>query len=155
MADSAHIRALLKGPMPTYLSDGSVETLTQRIERHEGLRLKPYTDTTGKITIGVGHNLTDDGLTLVQVEDIFENDLQTAQDALRRDLPWTDALTPIRREVFVELSFNLGMPRLLLFTTFLSFAEAGDWDHASADLLTTKWAVQVKSRAVELAHLLL
>ena len=159
MADSAHIRALLKGPMPTYLSDGSVETLEQRITRHECIgsrpNLKPYPDSVGKITIGIGHNLTDDGLTLNQVEGIFHDDLPEAQDDLQRVLPWTVALSPARHEVFVELVFNLGITDLSQFHTFLNLAQAGDWDHASADLMTTKWASQVKSRAVELAHLLL
>ena len=30
--------------------------------RHEGLRLKPYRDTAGKLTIGVGRNLDDVGV---------------------------------------------------------------------------------------------
>ena len=131
------------------------ETLEQRITRHEGLRLKPYVDTVGKITIGVGHNLTDNGLPAAMVDELFQGDLQIAKDALHHAFPWTDTLTPLRYEVFVELVFNLGTPKLALFDTFLSLAQADDWPGASADLLTTKWAAQVKSRAVELAHLLL
>ena len=131
------------------------ETLEQRITRHEGLRLKPYVDTVGKITIGIGHNLTDNGLTLAQVEDIFQSDVHEAQQDLQRVLPWVASLTSIRQEVFVELVFNLGITDLSQFHVFLNLAQAGNWDAASADLLTTKWSRQVKSRAVELAHLLL
>jgi len=131
------------------------ETLEQRITRHEGLRLKPYVDTVGKITIGVGHNLTDNGLTLAQVEDIFQSDVLEAHTDLQRVLPWVAGLTPIRQEVFVELVFNLGITDLAQFHTFLNLAQADDWNGASADLLTTKWSRQVKGRAIELAHLLL
>jgi lysozyme len=135
------------------------ETLEQRITRHECIggkpNLKPYVDTVGKITIGIGHNLTDNGLTLAQVEDIFQSDVHEAQADLQRVLPWVAGLTPLRQEVFVELVFNLGIMGLSQFHVFLNLAQAGKWDAASADLLTTKWSRQVKGRSVELAHLLL
>ena len=34
----------------------------ERLVQHEGLRLKPYRCTAGKLTIGVGRNLEDKGL---------------------------------------------------------------------------------------------
>ena len=43
------------------------EPLNALLIRHERLRLKPYTDTVGKLTIGVGRNLTDMGLTQDEV----------------------------------------------------------------------------------------
>ena len=36
--------------------------LTELLKKHEGIRSKPYKDTVGKITIGVGRNLDDVGL---------------------------------------------------------------------------------------------
>ena len=35
------------------------ETLTERIERHEGYRQYPYLDTTGNYTVGIGHKITE------------------------------------------------------------------------------------------------
>src|ERR1035437_146391 len=114
----------------------AVETLEQRITRHECIgsrpNLKPYVDTVGKITIGIGHNLTDNGLTLAQVEGIFQSDVQGAQADLQRVLPWVASLTPLRQEVFVELVFNLGITNLAQFYVFLNLAQTGDWPNASA-----------------------
>jgi lysozyme len=146
MASAAHIQALLRLSM--------TETLTQRVTRHEGLRLKPYTDTAGKITIGVGHNLTDDGLTLAQVENLLQDDLQAALDSLLRALPWVGTLTPLRREVFTELAFNLGLGGLLSFHGMIEAAADGDWLLAGQRLLASEYATQVGDRAHELAQLL-
>ncbi|MCP4280350.1 MAG: lysozyme, partial [Alteromonas sp.] len=38
-----------------------MEQVAQLIAQHEGLRLKPYKCTAGKITIGYGRNLDDNG----------------------------------------------------------------------------------------------
>jgi len=44
---------------PSVLRSYSLEEL---LVHHEGLRLKPYLDTSGKWTIGVGRNLSDSGI---------------------------------------------------------------------------------------------
>ena len=49
------------------------------------------------------------------------------------------------------MAFNLGVTKLAGFNTFLGLARAGHYQQAGADLLTTAWAGQVKSRAQRLA----
>ena len=39
------------------------QRLAEQLKVHEGLRLKPYKDTVGKWTIGIGRNLEDKGIT--------------------------------------------------------------------------------------------
>lgn len=41
----------------------------------EGLRLKPYRDTVGKLTIGIGRNLDDVGISEAEAEYLLSNDL--------------------------------------------------------------------------------
>ena len=41
----------------------------------EGLRLKPYTDTVGKITIGIGRNLTDVGISKEEAYALCDTDI--------------------------------------------------------------------------------
>lgn len=41
----------------------NLTALKEELIRDEGLRLKPYRDTVGKLTIGVGRNLDDVGIT--------------------------------------------------------------------------------------------
>ena len=43
-------------------------TLKEQLIRDEGTRLKPYTDTTGHLTIGFGRNLSQVGISLAEAE---------------------------------------------------------------------------------------
>ena len=45
----------------------------------EGVKLKPYKDTVGKLTIGCGRNLDDIGISYTEVDYLLENDLNMAE----------------------------------------------------------------------------
>ncbi len=57
------------------------EALMNRIKaqliRHKGLKLKPYRCTAGKLTIGVGRNLDDCGISQTEAYVLLENDIQS------------------------------------------------------------------------------
>ena len=53
--------------------------LKQRVLRHEGLRLKVYTCPRGKLTIGIGRNLEENGITRAEAFYLLENDLKRAE----------------------------------------------------------------------------
>ena len=44
-----------------------MDRIKEQLVRHEGLRLKPYRSTAGKLTIGFGRNLDDRGLILMAI----------------------------------------------------------------------------------------
>jgi len=48
--------------------------LKQSLVKHESYSKFPYTDTMGKITIGIGYNLTDRGVTDDWITEQFNND---------------------------------------------------------------------------------
>ena len=54
-------RACISSPV-MMISFQARNALLAMLERYEGVRLKPYVDTEGKIPIGVGRNLTDGGI---------------------------------------------------------------------------------------------
>lgn len=137
------------------------ETLEARVTRHEGCVLKPYLDTLGNWTLGIGHLITAAearqyaaGITVEHALAWLHADLEHASTAVLAALPWLATVTPIRREVFVELTFNLGLHGLLGFHRTLTYAEDGLWTRCSTELLLSRWAIQVKGRSVELAQLL-
>jgi lysozyme len=127
-------------------------TLEEQMILHEGLRLKPYTDTVGKLTIGVGRNLTDNGITRAEALYLLAIDLMTVKDELRQSFPWLPQLSLLRYRVLVDMAFNLGVPRLKRFTRMLSALERGEYEHAAREMLKSKWAQQVGPRAVRLAR---
>lgn len=129
------------------------EALRQQLIRHEGYRLLPYVDTAGKVTIGVGRNLTDRGISDAEVRYLLDNDITIAINALVV-FPWFPDLDQIRQRVFVDLCFNMGLPRLRTFRRMLAAAERRDWGTAARELLESAYASQVGSRASTLATML-
>src|SRR3990167_4092982 len=130
------------------------DALRQQLIAHEGMRLKPYTDTVGKLTIGVGRNLHDRGITEAEARYLLDNDINTAIGDLLA-LTWFPDLDPIRQRVFVDLCFNLGIVRLKMFVKMLDAASRKDWPNAASELLNSKYAEQVKQRAQTLAAMLI
>lgn len=123
------------------------------VRRHEGVRRLPYEDSVGKLTIGVGRNLTDRGLSDAEVEFLFTNDLAfAASDLATQD--WARGHSAVRSAVLIDMCFNLGLPRLLQFARMISALRARDYERAAMEMLDSKWAHQVGSRAQRLASMM-
>ena len=125
--------------------------LSDRLKEKEGLRLKPYQDTVGVWTIGYGHNLQR-GISKAAAEYIFAEDLY---DSIREAWKWPSfhRLDDVRKAAFVEMVFNMGMPRLLTFKKMLGALASAEYDRAAAEALDSKWAFQVGHRANEIAEM--
>ena len=135
------------------------ETLMNRIKaqlvRHEGLRLKPYRCTAGKLTIGIGRNLEDRGISQKEAYAMLEQDIQDCEHWLIDEIPEVyNKLDEVRQSVLLNMCFNLGIKGLLEFKNTLAFIDAGDWERAANGMLTSKWAKQVGRRAIELSELM-
>jgi len=130
------------------------ETLVQQIQRHEGLRLKPYYCTAGKLTIGYGRNLEDVGITAHEAAFLLTGDLMRCEDDCLHAFPWFADLSEPRQHVMLNMCFNLGLAGLKKFAKFLTAVELGNYDTAADEMLDSLWAKQVKSRALELAQMM-
>ena len=82
-----------------------METLRERIARHEGIRLTPYRDSVGKLTIGIGRNLDDLGITLEEAHHLLDNDIAECTVVVAKCLPWTANQPPLIVEVLTEMTF--------------------------------------------------
>lgn len=125
--------------------------ILEQLARDEGTRSFPYLDTVGKITIGVGRNLTDAGLSPEEIAFLLKNDVDRVRNQLTSRLPYFSALDPARQDVLVNMSFNLGFGGLEKFPLMLSAIAKGNWDEASDEMLGSLWARQVGVRAKRLA----
>jgi lysozyme len=128
--------------------------LLEQLERHEGLRLKPYRDTVGKLTIGVGRNLTDVGLSESEARFLLRTDVTRVKADLDTHLPWWRGLDDVRARVLADMAFNLGIAGLVGFRDTLAAVRAGRWADAAAGMRASKWAGQVKGRAERLASMM-
>lgn len=129
-------------------------SLIQQLKVHEGDKKFPYKDTVGKITIGVGRNLTDVGLSEDEIEYLLANDIKRVFLDLDSHLPWWRTLDQTRQDVLADMCFNMGIGGLMQFKNTLAAIQAHDWSKASAGMLASTWAKQVGKRAVTLAQMM-
>lgn len=120
----------------------------------EGKRNKPYLDTVGKLTIGIGRNLDDVGLSDDEIGLLLENDIARAELAARRLIPQFDALSDARKCVVVSMAFNMGEKTFSTFKTTLACINNGRWDSAATGMRQSKWYTQVGARAERLAKMM-
>lgn len=128
--------------------------LKLQLVRNEGIRLKPYLDTAGKLTIGVGRNLDDVGITNLEAKMLLENDIERVESDLRVHLPLYSSLDDVRQRVLMDMAFNMGVEGLLGFRKMLAALAAGDVATAKVEMLNSTWAKQVGIRAIRLAEMM-
>ncbi len=132
-----------------------MDRIKEQLVRHEGLRLKPYRCTAGKLTIGIGRNLDDCGISQSEAYVMLINDIMNCEKQLQAKIPDIyDGLDEVRKSVLLNMCFNLGINGLLGFKNTLAFVKAGDWERAANNMLVSKWAKQVGRRAIELSELI-
>ncbi len=133
----------------------SGERLRLLIQRHEGLRLKPYFDSQGVLTVGYGHSLANaagpipDEISTEEADRLFERDLARAIHQCELFVRFFGGLDEVRQGVLVDMCFNMGVGGLLTFRNTLPLIEAGRYGEAAEHMLASKWAGQVGSRSVE------
>ena len=133
--------------------DAFLADLVADLRRDEGVAYKPYRDSEGILSIGVGRNLEDRGISDDEIDFLLANDLNWVVVDLDRGAPWWREMTTKRQRAFANMVFNLGWPRLSGFKQMLAALEAGDWDEAANQALDSRWAVQVGARAERIAEL--
>ena len=127
--------------------------LTELLIKHEGFRLKPYKDSVGKLTIGVGRNLDDNGIRRIEAMFMLRNDIQDVYEQIER-YSWFHKCNEVRRLVLMDMVFNLGLPKFLGFKRMISALLSSNWEEASREMLDSKWATQVGQRAIDLAEMM-
>lgn len=129
--------------------------LQNELIRDEGLRLTPYRDSLGYLTIGIGHIIgkgeTFTTLTREQALDILDSDIMIAERRLTNILPSWRSLDEVRQRAALNLVFNLGY-KLADFKRFLHAAKSGDWEKAADHLTQSRWYRQVKLRGPRIVH---
>jgi lysozyme len=130
------------------------DKLLQDLIQYEGLKLKPYVDTVGKRTIGIGRNLYDVGISEVEAKMLCFNDIDRTISLLNNYLPWWQKLDDNRQRALCNMCFNVGISNLLNFKKMLAYLEQGNYLQASLEALNSKWATQVGKRAQDIAKIL-
>ncbi len=127
------------------------EKLKAQLTIDEDRRKRIYVDTVGKVSGGIGRNLTDRGFSDDEIDLMFRNDILIVEHDLDFHLPWWRKMNDARQNVIMNMCFNLGIARLKGFKNTLRDMEAGNYAAAAEGMKASLWARQVGDRAQRLA----
>lgn len=123
-----------------------MRSIQEQLLLHEGLKFRPYRDTKGVLTIGVGRNLEAKGISREEALSLLQNDIREVTGHLQQ-YEWYSKLDPIRQKVIIDMCFNLGLNGLLRFRNMIAAIEAGDYQAAADHMVSSVWYKQVGSRS--------
>ena len=129
--------------------DTCMPWVCRRLAFHEGVVFKPYRDTVGKLTIGVGRNLDDNPLTAEEQKacgDIYQgitrnaaymllrNDVTRCESELRSHIKFYTQLDVERQYALLDLCFNFSL--------------------AAYECMNSNYGKQLPNRAKRIAYLI-
>jgi lysozyme len=120
------------------------------IKAHESYLSHPYLDTVGKITIGFGRNLADNGISIQEGDLLFDNDFARCEKELS-PFSWYKNQPQNIQYALMDMCFNMGILHLLGFKKMLDAIESKNYTLAAIEALDSKWAKQVGKRATDVA----
>ena len=128
--------------------------LTKSLIKHEALKTKPYKCTADKLTIGVGRNLDDNGITEDEALYLLKNDINRCVSDVGRNIPEWKKHNECRQNVLIELCFNIGINRLLGFKKMLAALQKNDYATAADEMQNSRWFKQVGQRGVTMCEMM-
>jgi lysozyme len=92
------------------------------------------------------------GITEADAMYLAENDIKIVEEELCRAHQCVEDLDAVRQLILMDMAFNMGVPRLNKFKNMWAAVHKGDFDTAAVEMLDSRWAKQVKSRATKLSE---
>lgn len=121
---------------------------------HEGKESLPYLDTEGKVTIGIGRNLTDVGLREDEIDYMYKNDVDFFYTQLSKIYPWFLELNEARQIALVDMAF-MGLKKFATFKKMIAALSMHNYSIAAIELLNSNYARKLQNRANQLANIIL
>lgn len=145
---------MVRGWVRSLMSEqGLFRQIRADLERHEGRKSKLYRCTAGKITVGVGWNIEDNGLPDFIIDMLLDYSIDVATSDLKMIFgEQLDAFPDHVKRALINMSFQLGYNRLSKFHNTINLIKQGDYKRAAAEVLDSKWAREDSpSRAKEVS----
>lgn len=129
--------------------------LEEQLILNEGERLKPYICTAGKMTIGVGRNIQDKGISRVESRFLLKNDIaECYHDLAVAVFPDQFEKFPEQIQmVLMDMRFQLGHTGFRNFKNMIGAFKKQDYEQAVKEMKSSKWYGQVPKRAQRLINL--
>jgi lysozyme len=123
------------------------DKVKKMLVRHEGNMCTIYTCKAGKISVGVGRNLTDNGISEDESDYMLENDIKRVYNNLDKHWAVWRSFPEEAQMVCIDLTFNLGINGFMNFRRTRALMEMEMWLQASEELLDSKYAIQLPVRS--------
>ena len=138
----------------------NIDQLRDTLKIDEGVKYEIYNDHLGYPTFGIGHLVVESDeehgkpvgtpVSEDRVNSVFEKDVAIMIDEAKKIFPNLNELPEEAQQVIVNMTFNMGRPRLSQFKKFIAGVNAGDWNKAAVEMMDSRWAKQVGARAERL-----
>ena len=138
----------------------NIQQLREQLKIDEGVKYEIYLDHLGYPTFGIGHLIVEADeehgkpvgtpITEERVNAVFDSDVAIYISEAKKVFPNLETLPSEAQEVIVNMTFNMGAPRLSTFKKFIAGVHANDWNTAAVEMMDSRWAKQVGNRAVRL-----
>ena len=139
----------------------NIDVLRKEIEADEGCKYETYHCSEGHLTGGIGHLITEwdeeiyagpigTSIPEEQVQEWFEKDVQTAINDCQDIFNDFDSLPEDIQHVLINMSFQLGKPRLSKFKKMIAAVEAEDYQEMANQMEDSRWFKQTTNRAQRL-----
>jgi lysozyme len=129
----------------------NIQRMREQLILHEGLKLQVYKCTSDKLTIGVGRNIEDRGISEETAMQMLDEDINIVHEELQNVFDDFNSMPEIVQESLIDLAFNMGTPTLLKFKNAVAALQSQQWGTAADELLDSRYARQVGQRAKTIA----
>lgn len=132
----------------------NIRKIKELIKKHEGLRLKPYKCTAGKLTIGYGRNLDDRGIDEEEAEIMLNRDVLECIDDMFNIFPDFNIWDHNRQSAIINMRFQLGPKRFRGFKKMIAAIKSHYWEKAAEEAKDSRWYKQTPNRAKEVVGMM-
>ncbi len=134
----------------------TTETIEDMLIRHEGMRFTPYLCTADKISLGVGRNLIDKGITKEEAMFLLHNDIEECKRDLANSIfqgqfyNFPESI----QNVLINMRFQLGYTGFRNFRKMIKAFQSKNYEEAVVQMKDSNWYNQVTNRANDLIKMI-
>lgn len=110
------------------------------IEFEEGRKKFPYKCSKNKLTIGIGRNIEERGLSEDEIDYIYQNDERIAETEAKTLVDGFEWLSDARKIALVSMVFQMGKGRVGKFENMIAAINDNNFALAANEMLDSKWA---------------
>ena len=129
-----------------------MKPIEQLLLKHEGLKLTPYRCTAGKLTIGVGRNIEEKGITEEEALFLLRNDIKKCKWDLANSIFKSQFYNfpELIQNVLINMRFQLGYTGFRNFRKMIKAFQSKNYEEAVVQMKDSNWYNQTTGRANDL-----